>query len=69
MAEYMDHGHCHRAYRNDTTFKAVVDTLVALMDRMELTPGEARSIGTFAAVLREEREHRRVTRFPPLDLK
>lgn len=42
-------------YLHDNTFRAVVDTLRAVVERLELTPSEVREAAVFACVLSETR--------------
>ena len=44
---------CTQLYHSDPMFKAAVDSLLMLIERMHLTPGEVRSIGVFASTLSE----------------
>jgi hypothetical protein len=42
-------------YRNDVTFKAMVDLLRSMVERLELTPSEVREAAVFACMMVEER--------------
>jgi hypothetical protein len=41
-------------YRNDATYHAMVDSMLAWLDRLHLTPGELRDAATLAALKFEE---------------
>jgi hypothetical protein len=53
MSAYRDARH---AYATDATYRAVVDSLVALMTDLRLTPTEVRQAATFAVGLFQDRE-------------
>jgi hypothetical protein len=52
----------HR-YANDPTYKAVVDSLEALIHRAELTPGEIREAAMYACIRYELRNMSAMRRF------
>lgn len=56
--QYLDQEQAKRLYYSDETFKHLVEVLVHIIDRLQLTPGEVRSAATFAAIQAEIRRPR-----------
>lgn len=50
----MNYHKCQEAYHNDTTFHSLVDALIGLIEKLEMTPSEIREAATFAAILFEQ---------------
>jgi hypothetical protein len=44
-----------KRYEHDVTFRTVVDSLMAIVMRLEMTPGELRECAVFACMLVEMR--------------
>lgn len=59
--QYLDQEQARRLYHSDETFRHLVEVLVHIIDRLQLTPGEVRSAATFAAIQAEIRRPRTYT--------
>lgn len=64
----MNYHDASKRYRDDPTYRSVVDALVQLMRDLKLTPGEVRDAASLAALKFEEERHCRdmLGRYAPL---
>ena len=55
----MNYHDASKRYRDDPTYRNVVDSMVAVMRDLKLTPGEVRDAAGLAALMFEEERPRR----------